>query len=1226
MVAVLALLGVAVGPLRANAPNAPAAAPAAEDRSVAPTAPTLQAEEDDLPAAPELARALRESVEERLGHTVPASDSFAEVVDSIAEVAELSAVVVSLPEPRHGHQGRYFDQAIDALRRGARVHGYDQLSALLPSGPDHGHEAEEPSAAPCAGCGCGGCEQPEPEPEAEPYFLLFGHGDALLVCILTLESPVRGPAAGDFSRALGMVRHLGRADPGVRLLAPFFSGSAQALGVQMEKFQAAAAERSHFDVITGTATGEDIGKLIDLHLGASFRRTTPNDAAVIGFLLEELEARHQSWLRPWLGRPKIALLSEFDTAFGQAIKPEGESGSPGKKPPSFDTFRFPSSISTIRQVRQQQQKRTEDGKSDDPLSLRRTLQLDLATTEEADGDVPSLLSQITPFERELELGEQLTRICRERYDYLILTATDPLDNIFIAEEARKYCPGLTLIALGAEKLFRHPDVRSTLDGLLIVGSYPLLFEVPPWGNRAERPFSSHVVQGFYNAWLTFLNEAHPTRRTPLLDYRGLADSPSCKSPHGQPLWLTGLAGGSFWPLRTGCATSQEAVVDLASLGPAAPPPRPLTARVTGVVRAAGLLLLAAALAQVLWMRRPSMLDLRRDLLGARYRFGANLTLFLLLGLVLPSMVQAPADPGAVPWVRTIYRLAVIPVVGLWIALARDWVGDARSLFFIQQLRRRAAWQARVRAASMSVLTLLLFASAFVLLSTAWVIHLFWLPNLLLQTVLTRMYNPVGMSPLAPLAYLALAYYLWSFIGLSRARLLIRFSELGPLPLRGEVLDAGGEISSSGSTLTPALGDVVSNLRGAWSGSLWRYELLGAGLAAVPGAYFCLRVRPTWEGAAYDWLLKLALIVLYGLVVVASVHFLTLVSLLRRFLRQLAALPMVDSYDRVAMKMKSSFGINFGVRVPAFEELQLSGYSSTLLERLMAAELPQTALTQSGQAGARVLDPESQRVGRASDSDSPGPDVPVPEHDEGLPAAYRKVFEHMHGAFEPRSFEVTEALRAFRRAEGGAADIEKRGHQALYGASRVLFVILRKFWALRARVPLTEKLGLVGRDVLPGGDFADVPSVALYSAAVPDRVLLWMRIAEDFVTLRIATFLSHVMTHLRYLLTFTLSGSLLLILAVSAYPLEPTRFVTVFSWTLMLGVIALAFTVIVRMERNEVLSRLSGSTPGQVDFNFALAGQLVVYVGLPLLAVFANIFPELRDQLFAWLGPMRRLLP
>jgi len=1159
--------------------------------------------------APELTRALNASFEDRLGQAVE-GDSLEEVVASVAGRASVNSLVVSLPDPTLGRPARYFDQALDALRRGARHYGYDQLGFRLPAADDV--EARE-----------------EPPGTLEPYFIIFGRPSALLVCLIVLESPVQGPRSGDWPRALSLALTTQESGETLRLLAPFFSGGAHALGTELERFQRDRTERPlHFDVISGTATQKSIGEQIERAPDASFRRTTPNDDDVLRFLLKELAERHGAWRHHWLGPPKVAVLSEFDTAFGSGVAQDGSTrgGSALAQPPAFTPFRYPSAISEVRHVRRLQEKRLGVENGDDPLSLRRTLQLDVELTPTS-RDVPALLSQVTPFERELELGEQLTRICRERYDYLVLTATDPLDLVFLAEEARKYCPGLTLIALGAEKIFRHPDVRPALDGLLVVGSYPLLFEIPPWGSSTERPFSSHVSEGFYNAWLTLLGEAHPGTPPPLVDYPGPALLSSCRSATSQAVWLTALAGGTFWPLRSGCIESEDAVRrELASSSDeTAPAAGELRARVNGAVRAAGLLVVVWALAQVIWMRRRELRDLRRDALGARYRLGANLTLFLLLLLLTPAMFHAHRERGMAPWLGIAHLFSVPIVLGLLGALGAHVFRDARALVDQQNLLARAAWRRKQLPTTLSAVTLLAFAALFLLKSLAWIYQDTSLSPLERELALTRTYSPIGMSPVAPIAYLALAYYLWSFIGLCRVRALVRYSDMAPLPLRGDAPIEGAP-STSGSSLTPALGDVASNLRGAWSGSRWHYEVLGACLAAVPGAYFCLRVRPTWETPAYDWLLKLGLIVLYGLVVVASVHFLTLVSLLRRFLRQLAALPMVASYDRVALKMKSSFGIQFGVRVPAFEELQLSGYSATLLQVLMAAELFR------GAASAQPLAAPS--TGPASPDDTHGDshhpisgEVPPHPGAQDLPPQYLEVFESFFAAFEPRATEVNAALRAFRHAEGRAVDIEERGHRALYRASQALFVILRRFWALRARAPLADALSKIEpRDLLLGGELAEVPTVALYAGAVPPRVLLWTRVAEDFVTLRIATFIGHVMTHLRYLLTFTLSAALLLVFAVSSYPLEPTRFVTVFSWTLMLAVIALAFVVIVRMERNEVLSRLSGSTPGRIDFNFALASQLVVYVGLPLLAVLANIFPEIRDQLFAWVGPVRRLLP
>lgn len=176
--------------------------------------------------------------------------------------------------------------------------------------------------------------------------------------------------------------------------------------------------------------------------------------------------------------------------------------------------------------------------------------------------------------------------------------------------------------------------------------------------------------------------------------------------------------------------------------------------------------------------------------------------------------------------------------------------------------------------------------------------------------------------------------------------------------------------------------------------------------------------------------------------------------------------------------------------------------------------------------------------------------------------------------------------------------------------------------------MSESFGnvMAPKDLLPGGSHAHVPTVALYMSAVPSAVYVWIRMAEDFVALRVATFISHVISQLRHLLTFALVAGLLLVLSVSTYPLQPARFVTVFAWALVLVVVTAALAVIVRMERNEILSRLGGSRPGRIDLNFGLLSQLFVYVALPLVAVLANIFPEARDLLFSWVGPLHQLLP
>jgi hypothetical protein len=113
--------------------------------------------------------------------------------------------------------------------------------------------------------------------------------------------------------------------------------------------------------------------------------------------------------------------------------------------------------------------------------------------------------------------------------------------------------------------------------------------------------------------------------------------------------------------------------------------------------------------------------------------------------------------------------------------------------------------------------------------------------------------------------------------------------------------------------------------------------------------------------------------------------------------------------------------------------------------------------------------------------------------------------------------------------------------------------------------------------------------------------------------------------IRLLLTFAVIGSLAVVSAAFAYPFQPHRFVSVFSGALLLVIAVAALRVIMRLERDEVLSRLAHTKPGSVQFTPQFVQQVVLYVVLPLAALTARIFPELSETLFSWLTPLRSVL-
>jgi hypothetical protein len=202
------------------------------------------------------------------------------------------------------------------------------------------------------------------------------------------------------------------------------------------------------------------------------------------------------------------------------------------------------------------------------------------------------------------------------------------------------------------------------------------------------------------------------------------------------------------------------------------------------------------------------------------------------------------------------------------------------------------------------------------------------------------------------------------------------------------------------------------------------------------------------------------------------------------------------------------------------------------------------------------------------------------------------------------------------------------HEALFAASATVYTVLAKLWDLRVCEPILEHVRTRTdyEGLLPGERNAKVPTASRFMRATSSDVYLWTRMAEDFVAMRVVTFVQQIFFQLRNLLIFALTAALALILAVASYPLQPARFVTVFAWFLMIMVTGVGLFALIAMERDEILSRLGGSGPGTLSLNVRFVGQLFMYVALPAAVVVASVFPEVSEVLFAWLDPLTRLLP
>jgi hypothetical protein len=96
------------------------------------------------------------------------------------------------------------------------------------------------------------------------------------------------------------------------------------------------------------------------------------------------------------------------------------------------------------------------------------------------------------------------------------------------------------------------------------------------------------------------------------------------------------------------------------------------------------------------------------------------------------------------------------------------------------------------------------------------------------------------------------------------------------------------------------------------------------------------------------------------------------------------------------------------------------------------------------------------------------------------------------------------------------------------------------------------------------------------------------------------------------------GFMLALGSVGSYPFLAGRECV---WTLAAVFVIFGAAIIVsfaQMDRDAIMSRLSGTDAGKLDWSFYL--RVLSFGGLPLLALLASQFPSFGRSLFSWLEP------
>jgi hypothetical protein len=456
------------------------------------------------------------------------------------ERAKVLPVIATLPDPLHTQLGLLFDRGIDSIQHAAQESGYNFDFALMPWDR---REHLEPDDFRLRKAEKYDTEQREGYPGLMSFHA-SGESDRLkaspyLFVFIVGETPTGGINKDQFSRALNIVEAIQKktensTDAGpnsLRILGPTFSGSLYSLSHAIQQSGIHTAEKNQIPIFSGSVTGVDS---ID-----NFNTAMRKSANLVAFQVtdkDQLEKFCEFLTTQSFPRSRIVVLSEDETTYGsQSSKCSSENVK------RVEGIRFPRQIAQFRAAYQKEVANAPqtEGAREAP---RTTLPQDLQTTGSEDdtvapyAQVPSALSQESTMMGIVSLLQQ------KRPDFIIIMATDPLDQVFLVQYLRRAYPEARLVVSSPDLLLaRTNDV--SIRGILGIGNYTL---VPALGEGPDKSGDtsndSHIFAdifdaGTFRAMYALLSSGDP---------QSMSKDSKGRDGQSPPLRLTILGRGGYW--------------------------------------------------------------------------------------------------------------------------------------------------------------------------------------------------------------------------------------------------------------------------------------------------------------------------------------------------------------------------------------------------------------------------------------------------------------------------------------------------------------------------------------------------------------------------------------------------------------------------------------------------------------------------------------------------------
>ena len=329
----------------------------------------------------------------------------------------------------------------------------------------------------------------------------------------------RPAASGDGGRAskTGPPKKPSRVNAGLdgplMIAGPLFSGSFASLHevLLQSAYLARDADKSHWVGIISPNTSSDV-------LTQNFRtQCNPSSLCYFKSLSAPASVTDKA-VADYLGRlgyesEQIAKLVEDESGSGDEQfyrKPVADIPPAGAKPPFGLTLTFPRELSTVRALSDQQSEQLAESGAKILSLAKGPAQVKLSGQGSIERDRPSTYaSEDEATEISFALEDRVRLIREKNIECVVVTATNPLDRIFLLDYLHDRLPNVRLVAEGADELEISHAHYIDLTGTIVVSSFP---RVPGLaavidGVRTQVPFASDVAEAQFLSVAILLHEA-----------------------------------------------------------------------------------------------------------------------------------------------------------------------------------------------------------------------------------------------------------------------------------------------------------------------------------------------------------------------------------------------------------------------------------------------------------------------------------------------------------------------------------------------------------------------------------------------------------------------------------------------------------------------------------------------------------------------------------------------